>query len=157
MEDKVLDEKMKVEVENIGRGAAGYQCVSNPLIQRVWHKPGIKKFVTLEELREAVASPGGYLLFTRNLLIKDLDVRIELDLPTDKTKMVTETDLENLLKGNPAKLKEIMPQLYKETQKRIAEKAAEMKIDNLTKLEIIKEFSGVDVYKMMQAEKEKIT
>jgi len=153
----MLDEKMKVEVESIGRGAVGYQCVSNPLVQRVWHKPGIKKMITLEELRDAVSAPGGNLLFTRHLLIKDEEVRAELDLPIDKDKMMSDKELEDLLKGNPTKLKDTMPNLYKETQRRIADKAVQMKLDNLTKVSIIKEHTGIDVYKLIQQSEEKTT
>lgn len=153
----MLDEKMKVEVESIGRGAVGYQCVSNPLIHRVWHKPGIKKMILLEELRDAVSAPGGNLLFTRHLLIKDEEVKAELDLPIEGKKAMSDKELDELLKGNPAKLKEIMPTLYKETQKRIADKAIEMKLDNLTKVSIIKDNTGIDVYKLIQQKEVKTT
>ncbi len=146
----MLDDNTKVEVESIGRGAVGYQPISNPSIKRIWHKPGVKKRISLEELREVVTAPGGYALFTKHLLIKDPEVCEELDLPFEDNLSLSETEIEELLKGNPAKLKSTMPNLHRETQERIAEKAAEMKIDNMSKLQIIKEHSGIDVYKTMQ-------
>jgi hypothetical protein len=149
----MLDDNKKVAVESIGRGAVGFQPISNPLIRRIWHKPGIVKMIPLEEIREVFTSPGGEILFTRHLLIKDPEVRKELDLPMDEEKTLTDKDLSDLLKGNPAKLKEAMPKLYKVTQERIAEKAIEMEIDNVTKLETIKEHTGIDVYKLIQEKK----
>lgn len=151
----MLEDTEKVEVESIGRGSVGYQPATNPLIKRRWERPGIKKKVPLGEIREVLSTAGGEKLFRDHLLIKDIKVREELDLPITEAKMIGEKELEELLKGNPSKLKSMISEMSKETQIRMAEKAAEMKIDNVSKLQLIKKHSGIDVYKLMEAQEEK--
>jgi len=151
----MLEPNTKVEVESIGRGSVGYQPMTNPMIKRKWSKPGVKKMIPLEEIKEVMSTSGGEVLFKNHLLIKDIEVRRELDLPIEEARMMGEKELEDLLKGNPAKMKSVLPDLSKESQKRLAQKAAEMKVDNMNKLQMIKEYSGIDVYKLMEAAAEK--
>lgn len=142
----------KVVVESIGRGAVGYQPESNRGVTRTWAKAGVKKSIPVEEIREILGMPGGFALFTRYLLIHDDELRKELELIEDDHIVMKDKELEDLLKGNPAKLKETLPKLYKQTAERLAEKAVEMKIDNMTKLSMIKEASGIDVFKLINPE-----
>ncbi len=151
----MLDDSVKVQVESIGRGSVGYQPDTNPMIRRRWNKPGIVKTVPLGEIREVITSPGGEILFRDHLLIRDIEIRKELDLPVEEEAIVGEKELGDLLSGNPAKLKSRLPELGAENQKRLAHKAAEMKLDNMSKLQFIKEITGIDVYRLMEEKESK--
>jgi hypothetical protein len=146
----------KVIVENISRSAVGYQPESNRGVTRTWAKAGVKKSIPVEEVKEILGMPGGYTLFTRYLLIHDDELRRELELIEDDYIVMNDAELEKLLTGNPAKLKEALPKLYKETAERLAEKAVEMKVNNMTTLSMIKEASGIDVFKLMNPENDKV-
>ncbi len=146
----MIDEKTKVVVESIGVGSVGYQPDHNPLIKRRWDRPGIKKSVPFGEIQEVMSSTGGEILFTYHLLIKDPEVRAELDLPMEEQYLYSDADLEVLIKGPLPKLKEILPTLPKESQQRLAEKAATIGIESVPKITAIKEVTGLDVYKMVE-------
>lgn len=147
-----MDDTQKVVVESIARGGVGYQPESNRGIKRIWSKPGVKKQIPIEEIREVLGMPGGHALFTRYLLIHDQEVAKELELINEDHKAISEAELADLLKGNPAKLKEALPKLYQEQKERLAEKAVEMKIDNMAKLSMLKKASGIDVFKLMSTD-----
>ena len=148
----MIDENMKVEVESVGIGSVGYQPAHNPLIRRRWDKPGVKKKIAFGEIQEVMSTTGGYNLFLNHLLIKDIEVRKELDLPVDEESMYSDADLGKLLTGTLAKLKEALPNLSPDLQQRIAEKALETKLESVPKLKVIKEITGIDVYAKMQQE-----
>ena len=151
----MIDRDKRIEVESIGVGSVGYQPDHNPLIRRRWDKPGVKKMVPFEEIQEVMSSTGGYNLFRYHLLIKDPEVRKELDLPIDdKFEMYAEKDIEALLKGTSVKIKETLPDLPRSIQERVAQKAMEMDIDSVPKLKAIKEITGIDVYKMIEDKEE---
>jgi len=151
----MIDEKQRIQVESIGVGSVGYQPEHNPLIRRVWERPGQKKMIPFEEIQEVMSSTGGYNLFRHHLLIKDIEVRKELDLPVEEHDLYSDKDLETILKSTLPKLKETLPKLSKSLQERIAEKAAEMKIDSVPKIKAIQEITGIDVYKMLEEKEEK--
>ena len=147
---RVLDENTIIEVESIGVGSVGYQPDYNPLIKRRWDKPGIKKKIKLGELQEVISTTAGYNLFLHHLLIKDVDVRAYLDLPIDESLMYSDTDLEKLLNGPLPKMKQVIETLPIESKKRLAEKAADMRIDSVPKIKLIKEHTDIDVYKLIE-------
>jgi hypothetical protein len=146
----MIDEKTRIDVENVGRGSVSYRPETNPALRRRWEKPGIIKKIPFGEIQEMLTTTGGRNLFTGMLLIKDLKAREELDLSVAEEALTTDADLGKLLVGNPTKLKETMPKLHPELQKRLAEKAVEVKLDNITKINIIKEQTGIDVYQLIK-------
>lgn len=150
----MIDEKTRVEVESIGVGSVGYQPEHNPLIRRKWDKPGVKKKIPFEEIQEVMSSTGGYNLFRYHLLIKDPEVREALDLPVEAADLMSDKDLEDLLNGSLPNLKKKIDSLSKELQKRLAEKAVEMNIDSVPKIKLIKDVTGIDVYKMLEQKNE---
>ena len=143
----------KTAVESIGRGAVGYR-VEGTRIKRIWHKPGIIRQIPVEELSELVVSPGGERLLTQHLLIADQTVREELGLPIKETLMMNDEKMKNLLQTSVANLKKVVPEMYPENVKRLAELAVEIEVDSLPKINYLKEKSGIDVYKQIQFKKE---
>lgn len=143
----------KVPVESIGRGIVAYR-VEGSNIKRRWHKPGVIKKISIEELENVLAGPGGEMLLTRFLNIQDIKVREYLGLPVHEEAMMTDAKLRILLKGALPKLKETVPKMYKENVKRLAELAVELEIESLPKINYLKEQSGIDIYKAIQMKKE---
>ena len=146
---ETLEDNAKIQVESIGRGSVSYP-IEGTNIERIWAGPGIVKKINFGELRDAFYASGGYLLFTNHLLIRNEQARQELELPPIEESILTEKEIEALLKGNPTKLKETMPKLAPEIAQRVAEKAIEMKIDNTGKMEVIQQYTNVDIYKLMK-------
>ena len=151
------DVKTMVEVENVGNGSVSYRLPQNPLIKRKWSKPGAKKKIDLEEIREIISTLGGENLFAENLLIKDIEARKELELPVEEELILDEKAMGGLIKGPLNKLSEVLPQLSETQQKRMAHKAIEMNIDNMSKADILREHTGVNVSRAIQEKKETST
>lgn len=154
-----MEKEKKVPVESVSRGIVAYR-VEGTNIKRRWHKPGIVKNIGIEELENVLAGPGGELLLTRFLYVKDPATRQHLGLPSNEESLMNDQAMKELLKDTPAKLKEVVPRMYKERVQRLAELAIEMEIESLSKVNYLKDKSGIDVYKGIQekkeAEKEKI-
>ncbi len=149
-----MEKEKKVPVESIGVGGVGYRSEVTR-IKRRWYKPGITKQIPVEELIDLMSSGGGEVLLTRNLLIKDIPTRQMLDLPIDEEKMMSNEQMKKLLTGPLNKMKEVVPKMYPEVVKRLADMAIEMEIDNLGKINYLKETSNIDVYTLIQEKKEK--
>jgi len=152
----MIDEKAKVEVESVGRGSVSYQLDTDRRVKRRWDRPGIVKMIPLDEIREAMSSHGGEILFREHLYVKDNKFRLELDLPVDDDNdLMGDAEIKEMLTGNPNKLKDSLPKLSHEIKQRVAEVAAEMRINNMNKLQFIKEETGIDVYKRIEHLNEK--
>lgn len=148
-----MEKAKKVPVESVGRGIVAYR-VEGTNIKRRWHKPGTVKKISVEELENVLAGPGGELLLTRFLNIQDVGVREYLGLPIHEEAMMNDESLRKLLKGTLPKLKETVPKMYKENVKRLAEIAVELEIESLPKINYLSEQSGTDIYKAIQMKKE---
>ncbi|MFA6711169.1 MAG: hypothetical protein WCS33_00435 [Candidatus Caldatribacteriota bacterium] len=149
-----MKKENKVSVESVARGVVAYR-VEGTNIKRRWHKPGIVKKISIDELENLLAGPGGELLLTRFLLVRDIPAREYLGLPVHEEAMMNDEKMRKVLNGTAAELKEVVPKMYIENVKRLAELAIEMEIDNMSKINYLKEKSGIDVYKGIQEKKEK--
>lgn len=148
-----MKKETKVAVESIARGVVSYR-VEGSNIKRRWHKPGVTKKISVEELEGVLAGPGGELLLTRFLCIHDEPTREYLGLPVTEESMMTDAKILKLLKnGTSAELKEIVPKMYNENIKRMAELAIDIEIESMSKINYLKEKSGVDIYKAIQDKK----
>jgi len=148
-----LQNNQLVNVINNTNGVVGYYSEYNR-IQRRWDKPNSVKKIALEELRELVNSAGGIELLENHLLIKDPQVREELGLPLEKSFMLEEKDIKDLLKKSVSALKDTLLNTSESIKEKIAHIAVEMKLSDLEKLELIKEHTGIDALTLIQDKKE---
>lgn len=146
-----MQKEKKVTVESIGRGVVAYRAEGSN-VKRRWHKPGITKQISIEELENVLAGPGGEMLLTRFLYIHDTATREYLGLPLTKELMMNDKKMRALLEDTitPAEMKETVSKMYNENIKRMAELAIEMEIESLSKVSFLKEKSGIDIYKAIQ-------
>ncbi len=148
-----MNSNKNVAVQSIGRGSVSFKSEISRL-RRHWHKPGITKMVPINELFDLLTSEGGEVLLTQYLLIKDIKVREELGLSVAEEHMMSDQEMKELLEKGITILRETVPNMYPETVKRLAQIAVEMKIDNMTKLNYLKEKSGLNVFAMIEHQKE---
>ncbi len=155
-----MNSNKKVAVQSIGRGSVSFRSETSRL-RRYWHKPGITKMIPMDELYDLLSSEGGEILLTQHLLIKDTKVREELGLSVAEEHMMSDEEMKELLEKGITVIRETVPKMYPEAIKRLAQVAVEMKIDNMSKLNYLKEKSGLNVFTMIEhakdQEKEKET
>lgn len=148
-----LKDNLMVEVTNNSTGSVSYYSEFSRTLRK-WDKPSTIKKISLEELRELVGSSGGYELLENFLLIKNMDVREELGLPVNKEYMLDEKEIKALLKKSVDVLTSTLENTSDSIKEKIAQSAIDTKLSDLDKLEVIKEYSGVDVLFAIQEKKE---
>lgn len=148
-----LTDNQKIEVINNSTGSVSYYSEFSR-IERRWDKPNSVKKVPLEELRELVNASGGLELLEGYLLIKNLEVREELGLPVEKSYLLEEKDIKDVLKKSLSVLTDTLQNTTETIREKIAQVAIDSKLGDLDKLEAIKEFTNVDVLAAIQENKE---
>lgn len=148
-----LQDNTMVEVINNSTGSVSFYSEYSRM-SRKWDKPGSKKKVSLEELRELVSNSGGYELLENFLLIKDMDVREELGLPVNKEYMLDEKEIKTLLKKSVDVLTETLENTSDSIKEKIAQTAIDTKLSDLDKLEVIQEHSGIDALSAIKEKKD---
>lgn len=148
-----LKDNLMVEVTNNSTGSVSYYSEFSRTVRK-WDKPSTTKKISLEELRELVGSSGGYELLENFLLIKNMEVREELGLPVNKEYMLDEKEIKALLKKSVDVLENTLENTSESIKEKIAQSAIDTKLSDLDKLEVIKEYSGVDVLFAIQEKKE---
>jgi hypothetical protein len=148
-----LQDNLMVEVTNNSTGSVSYYSEFSRTLRK-WDKPNSTKKISLEELRELVGSSGGYELLENFLLIKNMDVREDLGLPVNKEYMLDEKEIKAVLKKSVDVLENTLENTSDSIKEKIAQSAIDTKLSDLDKLEVIKEYSGVDVLTVIQEKKE---
>lgn len=148
-----LKDNLMVEVTNNSTGSVSYYSEFSRTVRK-WDKPSTTKKISLEELRELVGSSGGYELLENFLLIKNMEVREELGLPVNKEYMLDDKEIKALLKKSVDVLESTLENTSESIKEKIAQSAIDTKLSDLDKLEVIKEYSGVDVLFAIQEKKE---
>lgn len=150
---KQLNDKAVIEVFNNSGGVVAYYSELNR-INRRWDKPETVRKISLEELKELVNSSGGYELLCEDLLIKEIDVRLELGLPVDPEYLMGEKEIKELLSQSIHELKSSLSASTKAFKERVAAVAVDVKITDTDKMELIQRHTGVDVYALIKERKE---
>jgi len=154
---KELNEKTLIEVFNDNTCNTGYVLQDGKT--RIWERSpnfiAMKK-VPLGELEEAMNSKGARSLFMDNrLLIKDNQVREHLDLPVlDKYNPTLEEIKEILKEESSERLEEVLQYCTDSTLNKIVQISIEMPIRNLTKAELISQYSGTNILDAIRLEQE---
>jgi hypothetical protein len=150
MSNRKLTDKTLVEVYSNSTARVGYYSEMNR-VKRLWEKIGSIKKITLEELKELADTTGGFRLLDRStLLIKDNLVREELGLNMLPEYIMGEQEISLLLTKTANEIKKVLEIAPSAIIERIAMKAIEDQITDIAKMEVIKQFSGIDVLKNIQ-------
>jgi hypothetical protein len=83
-----------------------------------------------------------------------MDVREDLGLPINKEYMLDEKEIKAVLKKSVDVLENTLENTSGSIKDKIAQSAIDTKLSDLDKLEVIKEYSGVDVLAAIQEKKE---
>lgn len=142
----------KVKIKNL---VSGRVILTQPdlKLRRVWEKKNAVKTIPLEQLEEAMYSPGVEALFRDGILgIEDMEVKIYLGLEpegaTEPVNIIVLDDKERkrMLTVMPTfEFKEKIKTLPREQVMELANYAIENEIANFEKSEIIQKVVGIDI------------
>lgn len=146
---------MMVEVINTSSGSVGY-VPEMSTVSKKWERQGATKKVKLGELRDVVGTAGGYVLFEENiLLIRDPEVREELGLPELDDYVLTDKEIKKLLKEKSLDdLEEVVQNCTDDMLDTITNTAINEEISDLNKLQLIEDYTGVDVVEAIKEHQE---
>ena len=145
-------ENKKVTIESLVNGRISIN-LQDPRIKRTWEKKGTKRFLSFEELEQAMYDPGVEYMFTQGLLgIEDMEVKKALGLePEDADEPVniivlTDAQKRRYLTVAPLnEFKELLATLPYEQIQGLADFAIENEISNFDRSDLIKKAINVDI------------
>lgn len=132
-------------------------------IKKTWPKKGTKMPIAKEMLREAIYQPGVEAMFREGVLyIDDMDFKIELGLEEPETKTPTqvipfdEKYANRVLKLMPiAEMKAAIKKMSGDQKRELIDYACEQNDIQLDRLNVIKEITGVDLFKVIELKNQK--
>lgn len=130
--------------------------------KKVWSKKGAKYMIEKDILREAIYESGVERLFRSGILyIDDMDFKIELGLEEEgaekPTKIIPidEKYLNRVLKLMPiSEMKQVINSMTAEQKRELVTFAVSQKDTQLDRLNIVKELTGSDVFKMIEIKRQ---
>lgn len=148
---KKITAKTQVKIFNNSTGSVSY-LVDN--ITRRFDKPNSLKDVTFKELQDLFNTAGGRELFSEDiLLIKDNTIREELSLhPMDKY-VLDEEGIKTLLVGSDEELEDVLQNCTDLILEKITQVAVKLPLNDLGKVNLIKDYTGLDIYSVIEEEK----
>lgn len=133
----------KIMVENVSVGGVNIQNDTGS-IKKSWVKPGDKKPMSEDEIRDVFLSEGGEIIFTKHLLIHNKELRVDLGIEeADISIPVTEVD--KMFKLGESAFRNKMESLNEVSRALVAKRANDLGIDSMKQIEIIKEYTGADL------------
>ena len=149
-----MDMTTKVKVFNVTNGWVGYTN-ENYKTRRIWQTPGSFVIIPLEEIQDTLFTPGGEKLYNECLLVKESEARELLGLSIDDNYLLDDTAIDALLKnGTNEELEDILERAPRATKERIFQRAVDLRIDSVGKLEIIRAVLGYDIISAIKEAKE---
>ena len=151
---KLTNETM-VEVIYTSSGSVSY-VPEMSTVGKKWERQGATKKVKLGELREVVGRQGGYVLFAENiLLIKNPEIREELGLPELDEYVLTSKEIQDLLNNKSVEeLEDVVQNCTDDMLDTITMTAINEEVSDLNKLQLIEDYTGVDVVDAIKEAKE---
>lgn len=148
---KKITDKTLVKVFNNSTGSAGY-TVDN--ITRKFDKPNSYREIEFKEILNLFNTAGGRELFSEDiLLIKDNTIREELSLhPMDKY-VLDEEGIKNLFNGSDDELEDVLQNCTDLILEKITQVAIELPLNELSKVNLIKNYTGLDIYSVIEESK----
>lgn len=150
-----ITDKTLVEVINTSTGGVSYTPEMST-VSRKWERQNSIKKIELGELKNLVATVGGYTLLQEDiLLIKDNSIREILGLEELSTYVKTAQELKELLQvGTKADLVEFVENCTQDMLDAVVDTAINIGLADLNKLQVIESYSGVKVVEHIKATKE---
>jgi len=147
---KITDKTM-VKVLNNDTGSVGYTVEG---VTRKFDRINAEKNISFGELRDLFNVAGGRELFEEDLLmIKDNRVREELSLrPLDKY-IIDEAGIKQLFKSTPKELEDVLENCTDLILEKITQTALKLPLKDVDMINLIKSYSGVDVYNIIEDNK----
>lgn len=148
---KKITDKTIVKVFNNSTGSVGY-TVDN--VTRKFDKPNASRDVEFKELQNLFNVAGGRELFSEDiLLIKDNTIREELSLhPMDKY-ILDEEGIVNLFDSSDDELEDVLQNCTDLILEKITQVAIKLPLNELSKVNLIKNYSGLDIYSVIEESK----
>ena len=164
---KDITDKSLIPVVNMGIGEVGYTIHNGTtMIRRNWAMPNVVLEVEFKELRMAINEPGVRQLFEvfnkelkryedGELIIKNEVVREKLNLkPLGEYTLDKDQIIDLFNNGSLEKFEDVLENCPSSILDKIVQLAVETPLDNLNKLNLIKAYSGKDVFTAIQVKKE---
>lgn len=144
-----FNENTMVEVFNNSEGSVGYKTDK---IARTWSLPNTMKRVKLEEIYEVCNTKGGRaMLEDGTLLIKDSEIRETLGLNPLTKYVVTTAELQKIFTQSKIEdLEELLQYCSESIFEKIIALAISLPLQDMEKLNLIKRYSGIDIYSIIQ-------
>jgi hypothetical protein len=116
-------------------------------VTRTWQSPGLVKKIPFGELYEAISYKGNRVLFEEGaLLIKDNEVRMQLDLPPLDEFSLTLEEMKELLKsGNLEKIENFLQYCSNMALDAFVQVATDLPVTDVTIAKLISKYSNVDI------------
>lgn len=149
---KKLTDQTIVDVINNSTGAVGLMI--DERTTKVWALPNENKRLKLSELKQAIDLAGGFTIINDYLLIRDPEIRLELDLPISEEYLMGSKEIAELLTKTPSEIDHVLCDANENIKEKIAKEAIDQKLGDLDKIEIIEKHSGIKVLSAIQEKKE---
>lgn len=145
-------ENKKIEITSLVGGRVTIN-LADPRIKKTWEKKGTKRYISFEDLQQAMYDQGVEYMFTQGILgIEDMDVKIALGLEPEGAKepvniiILTDAQKRRYLTVAPInELKEILTKLSYEQIQELAEFAIENELANFDRCDLIKKAVQIDI------------
>lgn len=151
MATKKITEKTMVKVLNNSTGSVGYTVEG---VTRKFDRINAEKNISFGELLNLFNTAGGRELFEEDLLlINDNTIREELSLrPLDKY-IVDEKGIKELFKSTPSELEDVLQNCTDLILEKITQTAINLPLKDVDMINLIKSYSGIDVYNIIEDNK----
>lgn len=145
-------DKKKVAVRSLVNATVVIN-LEEPRLKRTWEKEGTVRYISFEDLEQALYDTGVEYMFTQGILyIDDLEVKKELGLePEDaeepvNTIILTDAQKRRYLTVAPInELKDIINKLSYEQIQSLADYAIKEELSNFDRCDVIKKAIGTDI------------
>lgn len=154
---KQFNEQDRIEVENLTNGIISIE-IPDILLKVEWAKKGTKRKIEFGKLQQALYDSGTEYMFKNGMLyIEDLDAKKALELEPFEAEVpeniivLNDGQRKRLLTTAPIEeLKKTLKELNKEQVNELIVYAINNEITDINRCEILKEFSGKDVIRAIQ-------
>ena len=152
----------RVIVTSMVNGIVGI-TMPNSRIKKIWPKKGTKLPIEKDLLREAIYEPGVEYMFKKGILyIDDMDFKIELGLEPEGAKAPTEIIpvdekyLNRVLKLMPlSEMKVAINKMSDNQKKDLLDYAVKQNDNQLDRLGVLKELTGIDILKVIELDRQR--
>lgn len=132
-------------------------------LRKTWPKKGAKLPIDKAILREAIYEPGIEYMFKNGILyIEDMDFKIELGLEPEGAKTPTEVIpvddkyMNRVLKLMPiVEMKNAIKSMNEEQIQELITYASNMKDIQFDRIEVVKQVTGIDLFKVIEINRQK--